>query len=168
MHIRILTAIAVRVAGVVIGLYALRNGALYIGSMTGGTESQWLMSLAFLLMLAASLLMIIFPFTLTGKLLPDETEAKKTDSLSSEKIEYLASSLMGLYFFVEAIIDGFYMLGIVLGLRNLGIAWTWTPEYAGIVMAMTAEFLAALWLLFGAKGIWSVVRWAKDVDKNNR
>ncbi len=38
----------------------------------------------------------------------------------------------------------------------------------GIVMAVTAELLAALWLLFGAKGIWSVVRWAKDIGKNNR
>ncbi len=165
MTIRILTALAVRITGIVMGLYALRNGSLYIGSMVGGSQIQWLMILAFLLMLAASLLMIVFPLTLAGKLLPVGSESKKTDGLSSDKIEYLASSLMGLYFLVQAIIDGFYLLGIFLGTRNLGITWIWTQDNAGIFMAMIAELIAALWLLFGARGLWGVVRWARDLGK---
>ncbi|MCP4932853.1 MAG: hypothetical protein GY927_01305 [bacterium] len=165
MTSHILTALAVRVAGIFMGLYALRNGALYIGSTVGGSQSELLMVLAFLLMTAASLLMIFFPLTLAGKILPDDLAPAKTDSLSSEEIEYLASSLLGLYFFVEAIIHGFYILGILLGLQNMGLSWSWTQEYTAIVMAMIAELFAALWLLFGSKGLWRAVRWARDVGK---
>ncbi len=167
MQLDFLIALVVRVSGIFMALTAMKAGFFSYGNLAigGGVYAGlWLETGPLFIMLLVSLLMISCPLGVARWLLPaeaaDEQHVKYEWHIDGN-IELLASSLMGLYFLVQSILDGFYVWGIFLAVRHMGMQWSWTPEYAGMAMASAAEFCAALWFLFGAKGLWVMVRWAR-------
>ena len=86
--LRTLVGLGVRVSGIVIGLYALRNGVAYIGSSSGEGDLYWfqLILASNFLLLVASILMIVFPITLAEKLLPGDLGGELAEPLTSEKL----------------------------------------------------------------------------------
>jgi len=142
------------------GFFSYSN--LVIGG--GLSAGLWLEILPLGIMFAISLVMILCPLGIAKGLLSADLEGVEDEHFSSKKIEYLASSLFGLYFLACAIVDAFYVWGIFLAIRHMGMPWVWTPEYSGAAMAGVAEFCVALWFLFGAKGLWAMVGWARKIS----
>ncbi len=167
--LEILVALVVRISGIFMALAAIKAGFFSYSNLViggGAAAGVWLEVVPLGIMFVISVLMVGFPLGVTQRLLPAETgdEQGEIEPLTSEKIQLLASSLFGLYFLVQSVLDGFYVWGIFLAIRHMGIQWSWTPEYTGTTIAALAEFCMALWFLFGAKGLWAMVRWARIIS----
>ncbi len=158
-----LAAVAVRIAGLVIGLYAIRNGAMHLAADPTIRQDPWvwLPLTSTVMMFSTAFCMVIFPTIIVQKLIPRDESPPESSTLSIADIEILATSLVGLYVLVQAVLDATYMGTLWFAIRQTGYPWIWTAEYIATTVTAVAELLVGLWLLFGARGLMSFVRWAR-------
>ena len=171
MSLQTVAALAVRVTGIVIGLYAIKAGAAYVYTASEANEDPWLF-LALTptaMMVSASACMIFFPRIIAGKLVPvvkapaggDGADAPPAPALGD--LAGLGCALLGLYFLIQAVLEVAWLISYYFAAVALGYEWIWTSQTAAAIPFAAAEFAAALWLLLGAKGFVTALRWAKRV-----
>lgn len=114
-----------------------------------------------LILVAIVIALWLFPLTVARKLLPRSALDQPASLPAREQIERAGFCLLGLWLLTQAIpslvFEGmvFYLYtrpGSELGLRP--------QEYAALARGLV-ELGLAIWLLFGAKGLLGLLRWAE-------
>lgn len=101
-----------------------------------------------------------FPLTVAKTLIPSSS---KTDyvQLPLEQAQSVGFTLLGLWVLVNAVPDSFYWLfmlyqaSIPETLLNLG------PSHRADIVSTVIEVVLGIWLLFGARGLLGLLRWAR-------
>lgn len=161
--IHTLSALAVRLAGIVIGLYAVRAGVTFLYSARLSSDEPWLFVALtpLVMMLSASVCMIFFPRTIAGKFVPVMGGETK-DPPSVGDLEHLGTALLGLYFLVQVVLDVTYMITLWFAYKEYGTKMSWTPDHVATLAVAAVEFGLAVWLLLGARGLFGLLRWARS------
>lgn len=164
-----LSAIAVRVTGIVLALYMIKNLAstIYVIGTQPETGNAAIIIAAILGIFGVALFMIFFPASIAGKLLPPMRD-EGSSALTEGDIERLACSLIGLYFFVQAFLDLSYMLTLWQWTEIFGYGWNWSPEYIASAVRIIGQLIVAIWFLFGASGLVKLIRHARGAKPFQR
>ena len=164
MAIQTLSALAVRVTGIFLGLYFLKSMGNFMTSFTQAIRDPWLfMALTpTVMMFGASLCMIFFPRMIAAKFVPVVPNESK-DPPAIGQLELLGSALLGLYFLVEVALDVTWMISYYFSALQWNTPWTWSPQNASSLTVIIVQFIIAVWLLNGAKMLFRLVRWARSV-----
>lgn len=100
------------------------------------------------------------PLAVAQKLIPQSTLDQPT-RLPVEQLQTAAFCLLGLWLLTEALPHGVYVAMIVYHSSRPNASVNLSPwEYANIAQ-LVAELIIGLWLLFGAKGLLGILRWAR-------
>lgn len=160
--------LAVRISGIIIGLYAIKAGAswVYTASTSNDLAPLWLLLTANALMVCAAICMILFPGIVAGILAPQKSASNNQSLLSSYDIELLAYSLFGLYLLIQAVLDASYLTSIWYATISLSYPWTWSPEYVAMTVTMFFELAVAIFLLFGGRVLSIALKWARKASLN--
>ena len=115
-----------------------------------------------LIFLVLSVLLFLFPATVTNKLI--RGEKLETNAAFLDSLEVLAIRVIGLFFLVRGSVDltfhfaTIYFIGPfyeAAGMPRPPISWT--PELAANIVSTVIELCLAAWFAFGAQGIAGVV-----------
>ena len=79
------------------------------------------------------------------------------------QLEALGSALLGLYFLVQVVLDATWMISYYFSSLQWNTPWQWTPQNITSLAVIIVQFIAAMWLLSGAKALFRLVRWARSV-----
>jgi len=164
MAIQTLSALAVRITGIFLGLSFLKSIGNFLTSFGKAIEDPWLfMALTpTVMMFGAALCMIFFPRTIAAKfvpVVPNESE----DPPAIDQLEVLGSALLGLYFLVQVVLDVTWMISYYFSSLQWNTPWTWNPQNASSLTVIIVQFIIAVWLLNGAKMLFRLVHWARSV-----
>ncbi len=168
---RNLSILLIKIAGVVMIVYAIINIPAYISYYFSlQTNSFWAfvgMSVApMFIPLIAGVLFFTFPETVTNRLIRDGNETNKS-SIDVQAVEQIAFSAIGLYLLFRVISDFvFHATSIYLALRAGDIAnynTGYDHPYA-LVVATIAELAFALYLLFGSESLSRFLRKLRSAE----
>lgn len=112
------------------------------------------------LILALAVGLWFFPLTVANRLIP---RSSRTDHIHVpvEQAEGVGFSLLGLWILADAIPDLFYWVFMAYqAWRPSSILELRANEYSNMV-ATGVEVILGIWLLFGAKGLRVLLRWAR-------
>jgi hypothetical protein len=102
-----------------------------------------------------------WPLAVAQKLIPQST-LDQASRLPVEQLQTAAFCLLGLWLLTEALPHAAYVATIVYHSSRSKASMSHTPwEYATISQVL-AELIIGLWLLFGAKGLLGILRWARN------
>jgi hypothetical protein len=100
------------------------------------------------------------PLAVARKLIPQPT-LDQPSRLPVEQLQTVAFCLLGLWLLTEALPHAAYVATIVYHSWRPNASVGLSPwEYANIAQVFT-ELIIGLWLLFGAKGLLGILRWAR-------
>ncbi len=160
-----LVAIAVRIAGIFVAIYAVKNGAAYISTAGQSNDDPWLWLVLtpVVMMAAAAVCMIAFPQIVAGNLIPAKKPGETESALTAGQLEPLACSLIGLYFLAQSVFDTTYVASLWFVTKQLGYKWVWAPEFGAVAVTAAVEFIVSMWLLFRARGLLGLLKWARSL-----
>lgn len=162
MSIQTLSALAIRITGIVIGLYAVKSGAIYVYAAKQSNDDPWLFVTLtpIVMMFSASACMIAFPRIIAGKLVPvADGTTKEPPSITD--LEVLGSALLGLYFLIQSVLDAVWMISLWFATKQFGYQWQWSGDYVSTIAVAVVEFAIAVWLMLGARGLFELLRRAR-------
>ena len=103
-----------------------------------------------------------FPLWVAQKLLPAATTDQSTH-LQVAQVQSAAFGLLGLWLLSEAIPQASYTAVILYYATRPNAMMVLEPRNYAAMVRMVVEFGLGLWLLFGARGLLGIVRWARYV-----
>lgn len=157
-------AVGVRLFSIWLAIYILRYAPAFWmldSQQVSAAHNAIPLAVGTLTLAAIVVALWLFPLTVARKLLPRSASDQPTALPAHEQIEQAGFCLMGLWLLTQAIpslvFEGFVFYlytrpGSMLGLRP--------QEYAALARALVETGLA-IWLLFGAKGLLGILRWAR-------
>ena len=156
-------ALGVRLFCIWLAVYILRYAPAFwlLGQQSSITTDEAPVVIGTLILVAIVVALWLFPLTVARKLLPRSALDQPISMPAHEQIEQAGFCLLGLWLLTQAIpslaFEGFVFYlytrpGSDLGLRP--------QEYAALARALV-DLALALWLLFSAKGLLGIVRWAR-------
>lgn len=99
-----------------------------------------------------------FPLTVARKLLPVMREPRSEEAIRSPTALSLGLTLIGAWFFANALVDASYWLALFVRSRQTSnIRVDWTPEQIASMIATAVELIISFWLLFGSTGITQLI-----------
>jgi hypothetical protein len=154
--------VGVRLFSIWLVVYVIRGGpALWVmNSREGDTIGMAVVASVMMVMLIVAAALWLFPLTVASRLIPRSALEQRT-SVPVEDLQRCGFVLLGLWVLASAIPNFLrYSLLFYLTLRpgamiDLGV--NLPTAYVGTV----AELVVGFWLLFGAKGLLSLLRWAR-------
>jgi hypothetical protein len=100
------------------------------------------------------------PLVVAQRLIPQPT-LDQPSRLPVEQLQTAAFCLLGLWLLTEALPHAVYVAMIVYHSSKSNASVSLSPwEYATTVQVL-AELIIGLWLLFGARGLLGILRWAR-------
>ncbi|MEW6647803.1 MAG: hypothetical protein AB1450_11425 [Pseudomonadota bacterium] len=164
MNYRDISILAIRLAGIgliAVAVIRIPNLAPYIVADTGVPWwGQFLATaLHFLLPVLIGALFFMFPATLTNKFI------QGSDALGAEPevlsaVERMALSVLGVFFLFNVVSDVAYHVVYAIRVSQLAqsamqpsVSVMQNPDWLANVVTTLIEFMVALWLIFGARGI---------------
>lgn len=126
----------------------------------GDSSTNVVIVVVAVLILALAAGLWFFPLTVANKLIP---RSSRTDHIHVpiEQAESVGFSLLGLWVLAGSGPDSFYWVFMgYQALRPNSILELRASEYSYMV-ATAVELILGVWLLFGAKGLRSLLRWAR-------
>lgn len=156
-------AVGVRLFAIWLVIYVVRSGpALWVMNSREEAVAGMAMVLAVVaVMLLVAAILWLFPLTVASRLIP-KSALERSTAAPVEDLQRCGFLLLGLWVLASAI-PGFlrYVFLYYLSSRpgaivDLGV--NIPAAFAGIV----CELIVGFWLLFGAKGLLGLLRWARD------
>jgi hypothetical protein len=154
--------VGVRLFSIWLVVYVIRGGpALWVMNAREGDTSGMAVVLAVMIvMLLIALVLWLLPLTVASRLIPRSALEQGT-SLPIEDLQRCGFVLLGLWVLASAI-PGFLRYTFIFYLSSrpgatVDLGVNIPAAFAGIV----AELLLGFWLLFGAKGLLGLLRWAR-------
>lgn len=123
------------------------------------TGAAVVMVLALLMGLVAVLLWI-FPLTVARKLIP-RTALDQPTTLPFEQVQSVGFCLMGLWVLASAVPNAFMWAVLVYQSTRPQTLFSLEPRNYGSIAYVVIQLVVGLWLLFGARGLLRVLRWAR-------
>ena len=163
MAIQTLSALAVRITGIFLGLSFLRSIGNFLTSFGKAIQDPWLfMALTpTVMMFGAALCMVFFPRIIAAKFVPVVPNESK-DPPAIGQLELLGSALLGLYFLVQVVLNVTGMISFYFAGLQWNTPFLWSPQYVSSLAVIIVQFIVAMWLLNGAQGLFRLVRWARS------
>jgi len=132
-----------------------------VSDVAGGSSStNVVIVVVAVLILALAAWLWFFPLTVANKLIP---RSSRTDHIHVpiEQAESVGFSLLGLWVLASSVPDSFYWIFMAYqASRPNSILELRASEYSYMV-ATVVEVILGIWLLFGAKGLRGLLRWAR-------
>lgn len=160
-----IVGLAVRMFAIYIAISTLGNlGNLIAFSKMGATQE---VTFGFLapavgIPLVVAVLLWLFPLTIARKLLPKTTEETPGKSqVTLAEYQAVAFSVLGMWLLAEYIPTVFYWFGYARYLNSHPDVSLTLKEY-GKVASTFGGIIIGLWLLFGARGIVGILRYARS------
>ena len=155
-----IVAVGVRLFCIWLAIYVLRDLA---GFWTVGSAGYLDVGPAIVGVLIAAAVIAalwIFPLTIARKLLPkaarDEPVAQPVD-----QVERAGFSLLGLWLLTQALPALFYYAVMVYEYARPDVRPELRAENVAGLLHTVAQLAIGLWLLFGARGLLGLLRWAR-------
>lgn len=121
-----------------------------------GQGVAWGALFAFFLAVGALLCAFLwfFPLTVARKLLPVMSERRSEEAIDASIALSLGLTLLGAWFFANALIDSSYWLVYLFRSRQVeDVALHWSHEQVAHMVSTGVELVVSLWLLVGSGGI---------------
>ena len=151
--------LAVRITGLILLIYGIHavilNMFFYLNSQQG--SNSWVgLSYALPVMMVA-LFFITFPLTVAQSVIPKFPQTNLT-TIRQEHLEALACALIGLYFLVQACLDGLHLLTqyVYVYSQDQVLTWLYLQTTIANIVTAIAQLLIALWILLRGKGIFGL------------
>jgi hypothetical protein len=156
-------ALGVRLFSIWLALYLIRHApALWSANMEQFPESPAAGTViaVSIVLIAVTIALWFFPLAVARKLIPKATLDQPTP-LPIDQLHAAGFCLLGLWVLTEAIPRLVYVIFIVYHSTRPNAMVALDPgQYAGIARTLV-ELGIGLWLLFGARGLLGVIRWAR-------
>ena len=156
-------ALGVRLFCIWLGLYLIRHAPALWSLNTqqfpdsGAAAAVGIVSI---ILIAVTVALWFFPLGVARKLISKATLDQPTP-LPIDQVQSAGFCLLGLWVLTEAVPRLVYIAFIVYHSTRPNAMVTLEPHnYAGIAQTVV-EFSVGLWLLFGARGLLRVIRWAR-------
>jgi len=130
------------------------------GAATGDSSTNVLIAVVTVLMLTLAAGLWFFPLTVANKLIP---RSSKPDDLHVpiDQAQSVGFSLLGLWVLTNSIPDSFYWAFMSFqASRPNSMLELRASDYSYMVGTMV-EVILGVWLLFGARGLRGLLRWAR-------
>ena len=114
----------------------------------------------FIILIGVTIALWRFPLAVAQKLLPKAALDQPTH-LQVDQVQSAAFCLLGLWMLSEAIPQASYTAVILYYATRPNAMMVLEPRNYAAMVRMVVEFGLGLWLLFGARGLLGIVRWAR-------
>ena len=172
MNYKDLTALLIKVGGLVIVVVMISLLPSYVSAGIGALETSWfafftVAILPLLFPLLVGILMLVFPGKIGNRIIQGE-KLSELPTTYLPQLERLAMTLLGVYLLFRAISDFVFHLSKLLWVRhliNIGEIPALNyrlPDSVGYLIATVAEGAIAIWLVVGSSGILAFVRKLRD------
>jgi hypothetical protein len=169
-----IVGLGVRLFAIWLAIYILRQtpGLLFINAREMPDPGAVIVTIAVaIVLLFVCVALWRFPLAVAQTLIPQPT-LDQPSRLPVEQLETAAFCLLGLWLLTEALPQAVYVAMIVYHSSKPNAMVTLTPYNYAAIAQMFAELIVGLWLLFGAKGLLGILRWARHAGttepSNNR
>ena len=114
-----------------------------------------------LLLLLLAVALWFFPLTVAKALIPSSS---KTDyvKVPLEQAQSVGFTLLGLWVLASAVPDSFYWLFILYQTSVPELKFELGTRHYASVVSTSIRLILGIWLLFGARGLLGVLRWARS------
>jgi len=163
MTLRDLTALAIRISGVVLFVLIIAQLPEYLKAyiIDGGNAGSYIFWVYFLPLVIpglASLLLFSFPYSISNKIITTSKEQNESKYDSAE-IEVILIRLLGLLLLYNALSDLVFHLADILIFRNeLGNNFPIEAYNYSYLFATIVEFIFSFWLLAGTSSVVRIVK----------
>lgn len=158
-----IVGLGVRLFAVWLVVYVLRN-VPGMWQFNATAEAAAPANLAVALIGAAVLLVAVvlwlFPLTVAGTLIP---RSARTDHLRVpfDELQSVAISLLGLWVLTDSIPSAFYWVFMSSHASRPDLPLQLSGREYSLMMRTAVELAIGVWLLFGARGLLGLLRWAR-------
>jgi hypothetical protein len=154
--------VGVRLFSIWLVVYVIRGGpALWLMNWREGDTAGMSMVLAAMAtLLLIALFLWLFPLTVASRLIPRSALEQRT-SAPVEDLQRCGFLLLGLWVLALSVPGFFRYLFLYYLTARLGTTIQLAPEAHAGFAAVVVELMIGLWLLFGAKGLLALLRWAR-------
>lgn len=163
MNYKDLTALLIKIGGLIIVVSMISFLPSYVSAGIGALETSWFAFFAVAILpllfpLLAGILMLVFPGTIGNRIIPAE-KLSELPTTYLPQLERLAMTLLGVYLLFRAISDLVLNLSKLFWVRHLmSIGELSAPSYllpdtVGYLAATVVEGAIAIWLTIGSSGI---------------
>jgi len=166
MVLNTLIAIGTRIAGIFLLLYGIQTaGGSFVSyfSLKENNSFAWVPLIPAALIVLAGLLLVAWPRSIAGTLLPSHTPRDDPSPMTYDEFIAGACVLVGLYFLVSGILETVFLIAKFQATLTLGFPFHWSPDNIASVFYIAVELVAAVGLLFGAKAIGKLIRRVRSV-----
>ena len=163
---RQILGLGIRLFSIWLVLYVLTNvPGMWRFNLAEGAESTNLAVVGVgCLILILTAVLWFFPLSIANILVPGRPTESETAQLSRvpfERVERLAFCLLGLWVLAEVIPNGFYWLFMAYHAARPQSLLDFGPREYSLITVTVSKLVIGVWLLFGAKGLRGVLKWAR-------
>ena len=158
-----IVALGVRLFAVWLGFYVLQQIPQMWVFANRGTADAFILMLAvvtYLVLIALTVVLWKFPLAVARKLLPVATLDQPTP-LPVEQLEHAGFCLLGLWILAETVPSLVHAAVMFSYSRGLNPSVELNASYYAHLAYSGAGLAIGVWLLFGARGLLGVLRWAR-------
>jgi len=159
-----ITGLGVRLFAVWLFVYVVRNfpSIWFFNTQQGDASANLVVVMTMLVVFAVIGLLWFFPLSVASKLLPPTVSDNRV-ALPPEQVQAVGFSLLGLWVLVHAIPSALYWVFMSYhAAKPMSLTELRPDDYASI-STTGLEIVLGVWLLFGAKGLRGLLRWARSV-----
>ncbi|HEY6862831.1 MAG TPA: hypothetical protein VI319_02935 [Burkholderiales bacterium] len=144
-------------------LYVIRSGpGLWVmNARESDATGMALVLVVVAVMLLVAALLWLFPLSVASALMP-RSALEQRGALPIEDLQRCGFLLLGLWVLATSIPGVLRYAFIYFLTSQRGNAAAFAPEVPAAFAGLIAETLIGIWLVFGAKGLVGLVRWARD------
>lgn len=149
-------AVGIRLFAIYLALSVLWEavGAAPLVFQDGWSSTAGFFIMLWLLGLAISGVLWVFPLTVARKLLPVMSEPRSEPQVDASVAMSLGLVLIGLWVLAYGLVNAAYWLTLMVSIHRMGgESYAWTPEQVAGITATVIELAVGVGLLFGAKGL---------------
>jgi hypothetical protein len=130
------------------------------GTAAGNNSTNVVIVAVTVIILALAAGLWFFPLTVAGKLIP---RSGKTDHLRVplDEAESIGFSLLGLWVLASSVPDVFYWVFMTYQALRLNSMLELRANDYSYMVTTAVEVILGIWLLFGARGLRGLLRWAR-------
>jgi len=155
-------ALAIRLFGIFLLVAIIRDSSAFIFTLMtiGEGNSSWLLvsSIIISLFVLGTLILIKFPLTIAGKLMPKCDAKEQIISFDKDDVQYVGFTLIGLFLLVRALPDVFYWASFTYQTSVVtDPPISLTAKDISNIISTAFEIIIGLIVLFGAKGLQNII-----------
>lgn len=158
-----IVGLAVRLFSIWLFVYLLRNvpGMWHFNTIESDASANVAVAVTAVILLGIVVVLWLFPLTVASKLLPrDQSERKLAPP--PEEVQSVGFCLLGLWIIATAVPSALYWILMSYHAAKPNAVLLLQPQDFGSMLSIGVQIMLGIWLLFGAKGLRGILRWARS------